>query len=209
VDDKNTKDLIRQSMERLDSMFDPAKLKQHLMLYALYILSYEQLKGRIVNMARSQYYEVGGSKMVFNTQKYEEEVLSLDQSKTEIRASISWLRKLDGLTDVDIDLLKTVKKTRDKIAHEMYSFFTLDLFEQVANDLMKLLDLYKRLDVWYVKFFESDHYSEEFRKNADLDEAMSVNLTLLHIMRSMAFDDDEKSQEMYDVFKQVARQRNL
>jgi hypothetical protein len=186
-----------------EKFLNPDSLKQHLLAGGIYLAAYEMFKKSLVGQPRDFFWSgIENGKEIIDP-KYQTEVLSLDKNHI-FNASALWWKKHGVLTDDDILLAQDIRKHRDEIAHDIPRFLgtadgviRLDLLEGIFTTLSKI-------DKWWIQEVEiptnPDLYNRQFT-NEELDGVMSMNMVLLSMMIPIAFGDDSRLKEVYELWK--------
>jgi hypothetical protein len=186
-----------------EKFLNPDSLKQHLLAGGIYLAAYEMFKNSLVDYPRDFYSSgIEDGKWILDP-KYQTEVLSLDK-KHIFNASALWWKKQGVLTEDDILLATDIRKHRDEIAHDIPKFLgtvdgivRLDLLEGIFTTLSKI-------DKWWIQKVEiptnPDFYNRQFT-DEEFDGVMSMNMILLSMMIPIAFGDDSRLKEVYELWK--------
>ncbi len=114
----------------------------------MFITTFEILQDSIVDELRS-FYTIGAlDHDPIVDPEYETEVLS--KNKSPLYASLHWLREHDAINDEDLALFEQLKKTRNLLAHELFSVVTGQVESPHEVQFDSLVALLRKIGVWWV-----------------------------------------------------------
>lgn len=179
--------ILTKSDFEWEEFLNPEIIRSRLVSAALYIVSFDLLKARIVGRIREflqPSYDIDRS--------YEADVLS--RNKSPIYASLSWLKEMGALNENDVLAFNRVKDCRNKLAHELLNLIgsgglPAD-FEERYGELVSLL---RKVEVWWIKEAELVALAE-YDVSEILDEDISPGSVLgLQLLRDIALGSEERS----------------
>ena len=154
----------------IDNILKKDKLIKRINYNALFILNFESLKDFLVDKVRDFFtskYEIRDGELVgIPDDKYNKEIRILDK-ECDI-ASLNWLKSIDAISDLDIDIYVNLKKNRNEITHKFYDTLYRPIEEKDITQLNLMIDLYSRIDKWFINNIYIP--TDESMMNVDYDE---------------------------------------
>lgn len=138
------------------NIFDRDMLRESVNILALYITMYELLEDTLISRPKDFFTEFEYDERA--KKQYEEHVLSLyDKSvcpgittkNKELIASLLWFKKMEAITDNDIQLFANLRITRNEVTHRMLNAIA----EGGSRYLIQLMELYKlfcKIERWWI-----------------------------------------------------------
>lgn len=138
------------------NIFDRDILRESVNILALYITMYELLEDTLISCPKDFFTEFEYDERA--KKQYEEHVLSLyDKSacpgittkNKELIASLLWFKKMEAITDNDIQLFANLRITRNEVTHRMLNAIA----ESGSRYLIQLMELYKlfcKIERWWI-----------------------------------------------------------
>ena len=138
------------------NIFDRDILRESVNILALYITMYELLEDTLISRPKDFFTEFEYDERA--KKQYEEHVLSLyDKSacpgittkNKELIASLLWFKKMEAITDNDIQLFANLRITRNEVTHRMLNAIA----EGGSRYLIQLMELYKlfcKIERWWI-----------------------------------------------------------
>lgn len=186
----DTKDIKQQ----LENCFNPAILKQNLVIASLFIAVFDNFKSSITDKVK-YYYWSGIDHGVEQFKDYEQEVLSKIKTKNnkQIKATLLWLRESGAITYEDENKFEELTNIRNELAHEM-SKMLLEGFPEVIYDLYAdMIKLFNKIERWWIIEVEMTINPPDIPpENINWDGITSVNIEFIKIMSEIAFTDNDK-----------------
>lgn len=140
-----------------EKFFDPKRLRQNLLLGALYLATFEVLKSTVIDDLVSFFsfgdYQDGKPA---KSERYKAELIryGFKQHRDRYRASCLWLKDMQAVSAEEFDKLLKVRDHRNQIAHELPTVL-LDAKLEVNIDLLiAARNFIHQLDRWW---FENYH----------------------------------------------------
>lgn len=177
-------------MQQWINIMDPEKLKPNLELISLYITMYEMLEDMIIERPRDFFTVID----TVDDEEYKAEVLSLyapercpliRKGSRVLIASLLWWRKMDAITDDDIDSFSRCKMTRNTLTHEMMSSLSKGLDDGFYDDFFKMYNLFCKMERWWILEIEVsinpdyDDMDMEQLKSADVHSGNMIILSMI------------------------------
>lgn len=188
---------IEKSWERF---LNPESLKENLVISSLYITSFEILKDSIISKIKDFFIEGIDEKGFIYSQKYNKEVLSLDNKKRPLQASFLWLKKYDVINDDDLNNWKKIVLFRNELAHDMLKFLT-QIPESDLLDLFQImLNLITKIEKWWIINYELE-INENYigQEISEEDIIPGINVTL-HLLFNIALGEKNESKKYFEEF---------
>ncbi|MBN1788734.1 MAG: hypothetical protein JW806_10135 [Sedimentisphaerales bacterium] len=166
----------------------PDILRTNLVVASIYITAYELLEDRIIDKIQEFF--------TYSSPEYETKVLSLH--KKRLKAHLLWLKDMKAIDETDIQKFKEIKKCRNTLTHEMLKF----IIEGINYDLTKLfsemIELIRKIELWWFKSFEMETNPEVYPKNLDLNEVVTGPMLALQMTIDVALGPNEEAEKYYE-----------
>jgi hypothetical protein len=113
-------------------------------------------------------------------------------------ASFDWLRENGAIADADIEAFEAVKACRNKLAHELFATVAdHGLPKDFDKRFTEMLDLLRKVEVWWVLNFELPTDEEYAGREIDESEIVPGRLIGLQVLMDVAMGDEERSWYYY------------
>lgn len=134
--------------ERWEAFLDPDVLRGKLISASIYIAAYELLKGSIVERIESFFSTDFNQEGRLTSPEYDMEVLS--RNRSQLYASLDWLRENDVIDDADLAAFETIKAYRNQLAHEMSGLIAGSTNIAYLEQLPIMAALLKKIETWWI-----------------------------------------------------------
>lgn len=127
---------------------DPQNLKENLIFSSLYIASFEAFKDYVVENVKF-FFNNGFSDGKFTfSNEYRTDVQSLDKSL--LKASLIWLKNMNAIDNIDIDIYDDLRQYRNKLSHELMNLLFEGLSEELPAKIAHLIALRVKIEKWWI-----------------------------------------------------------
>lgn len=147
--------------ELLQNISDKDTIQNHLAFMALYIALYENFTATFVENVKSFLCDLSikdGKLNYRETPAYREKIKNrvVDQkgNKDVLKATMLWLQDEGAMTADDYSNFLEIKSIRNNYAHEMSRLIIEGVPPENISWFFKLLDLYRKLDKWWINEIE-------------------------------------------------------
>ena len=190
---------MKSSRERWEAFLDPDVLRGKLISASIYIAAYEMLKDSIVGRIRTFYSTGFTPEGPIISPEYEQEVMS--RNRSQLYASLAWLRDNDVIDEADLVEFEKVKACRNQLAHEMSSHVIGSLDVGYLEQLPALAVLLKKIETWWILNVEIPVNPDMV--GAEIDESGIVPgpSISLQLMIEVALGDPERSRFYIEEFR--------
>lgn len=160
--------ISNEAILQFESMLNREALRDKLSIVAYYITIFECFKAKIINDVRSIFCFPDSSSTLDHpnfiiSDEYEKEICNIWVGKDTcgkkdlLKASMLWLRNQKAITKDDYVSFLKFRKLRNSYVHEMASYIVEPASISLTNyeNLRKLLSLYKKIELWFVKNIEA------------------------------------------------------
>jgi len=143
-----------------EKFFDPKRLRQNLLLGALYLATFEMLRTIIINDLISFFafgdHDQDGKPL--RTERYRAELAKHDfkQHRDEYKAACLWLKDIEAVDDEEYARLLEIRAHRNQIAHELPAVLLDAKLEVNVELLVKARNFIHKLDRWWFENVEMD-----------------------------------------------------
>lgn len=166
-------------------------LQTNLSYMALYICLYEHMadtvQTRIESFLCDEMRVNGEGKWKYtHSNLYKEEIKRrvVDErgNKDILKASMLWFVDSGAITHAEYELFLSLKDLRNSFTHEMSKYIWEGLSEELAPKLIQLLDLYCKIDKWWINEIEIPIAGDEVPNGYDRESVKSVALMTFKMM---------------------------
>lgn len=192
-------------MDNWNNILNEDILKANINFAALFVLNFECLKDYIVTQPRTFYSDVeikDGELYCEETEEYKKEVRSLE--KNIENASLRWFVNAEAITEKDYDLYQELRERRNDIIHELLKNLNNGFYEADAKLYVKLLELYQKIDKWWIKEIEIPISGEILPDEYDSEQVFGGQAMILSIINDIIFDNNkERYRSLLDELKKM------
>lgn len=181
-----------------ERFLNPEVLRANLMLASIYIASYEILKDSIINPIKDFYINGFKGNDYIIDPRYKSEVLS--RNKSELYASLEWLKDSKVITEDDMTLFEQVKKCRNNIAHEISRMLAEGLPSDFSDCFNNLLALVDKVGRWWIVNVEIPTDSSFDGREVSEEEIIPGQVARLRMMMDIALGSEEESKFYFNEF---------
>jgi len=185
------------------NLLNPEILRSNLIVASIYITAFELLKDCIISRIRDFFTSGFDQNGWLVDEEYKTKVLS--KSRSQLYASLSWLKEMSVINDSDIDRFEKIKDWRNKLAHEMVSLLHTQIVLDMGDHFHHLVDLLNKIELWWIKEVEipTNPYWDD--REIDYDKITPGSIMTLRFMLDIALASKEES-EFY--FKEFMKRTN-
>lgn len=174
-----------------EEFLNPAILRGKLISASIYLALFELLKDSVVDHIKSFFtsgFDQNGST---TDPKYHSEVLVRNPSR--LYASLSWLHEHNVIDEKDIESFEQIKKTRNRVAHEMLQLATKHSKPDHLKELPVLIALLRKIEVWWILNVEIPTNPDFDGAEIDEDGILPGPLMAARIMTDVALGSEEEA----------------
>lgn len=192
-------------MDNWNNILNEDILKSNINFAALFVLNFECLKDYIITQPRDFYSDVAikdGKLCCEETEEYKKEVRSLE--KNIENASLRWFINADAITEEDYDLYQELRERRNDITHELLKNLNNGFNETDAKLYVKLLELYQKIDKWWINEIEIPISGEVLPDEYDPEQVSGGQAMILSIINDIIFDNNkERYKDLLEELKKL------
>lgn len=192
-------------MDNWNNILNEDVLKFTVNFAALFVLNFECLKDYIITQPRTFYSDVlikDGELCCEETEEYKKEVRSLE--KNIENASLRWFMNTDAITEEDYNLYQELRERRNDITHELLKNLNNGFNETDAKLYVKLLELYQKIDKWWINEIEIPISGEVLPDEYDSEQVLGGQAMILSIINDIIFDNNkERYKNLLDELKKL------
>ncbi len=180
-------------MDNWRNLLDEDILKGNVNFAALFVLHFECLKDYIVTQVRDFYCDVSikdGKLYSEETEEYKIEVRALE--KNIENASLRWFINEEAITEEDYDLYQRLRKKRNDITHKLLKNLNDGFNESDAKLYMSLLELYRKIDKWWINQIEIPISGEDIPDDYDPEQVCGGQALVLSMINDIIFDNNKE-----------------
>lgn len=185
-------------MDNIDikELIKPDNIKTKLILIALFIAIYENFKETLNDRVKNFFLDgLEQGKPIYN-EYYKKEILG--KAKKGKNPNLLWFKDLNAITDEDISNFEKITDLRNELVHKMSYYI---IYNPLPNNFFPLyktmLNLFKKIDKWWINEFEISIGTEYEKEDYDPNEVQSVNFLFLETMEAIVLNKDFKHLEEY------------
>lgn len=196
------------SLDNAERICDKKSLQVQLSFMALFIGMFEFMKDTLLSRVESflcsdmTQNEDGEWVYIHNdTYKNEIEKRLVDGKivKDRLRNTVLWFKDAEAISDDDYELFRKLRDKRNSYTHKMAQHVWDGLPEQDAKGLLDLLDLFIKLDKWWINEIEIPISGEFTPGSYDEDSVESMALLTFKMMINTLFGG--KSEEYLEMIQ--------
>lgn len=192
-------------LDNWNNILNEDVLKFNINFAALFVLNFECLKDYIITQPRTFYSDVlikDGELCCEETEEYKKEVRSLE--KNIENASLRWFMNTDAITEEDYNLYQELRERRNDITHELLKNLNNGFIETDAKLYVKLLELYQKIDKWWINEIEIPISGEVLPDEYDSEQVLGGQAMILSIINDIIFDNNkERYKNLLDELKKL------
>lgn len=202
------------SLDNAERICDKESLQFQLSFMALFIGMFEFMKDTLISRVESflcsnMTQNEDGEWVYIHNETYKNEIEKrfVDGKivKDRLRNTVLWFKDANAISDDDYELFRKLRDKRNSYAHKMAQHVWDGLPEQDAKGLLDLLDLYIKLDKWWINEIEIPISGEFEPGSYDEDSVESLALITFKIMISTLFGG--KSDEYLEMIQKFRDQQ--
>ena len=202
------------SLDNAERICDQESLQVQLSFMALFIGMFEFMKDTLISRVESflcsnMTQNEDGEWVYIHNETYKNEIEKrfVDGKivKDRLRNTVLWFKDANAISDDDYELFRKLRDKRNSYAHKMAQHVWDGLPEQDAKGLLDLLDLYIKLDKWWINEIEIPISGEFEPGSYDEDSVESLALITFKIMISTLFGG--KSDEYLEMIQKFRDQQ--
>lgn len=202
---------MNDTIQSFENICDMSTLQTHLSAIALFIGMYEKMidmiEERVEAFLCDDYIAAQNNhlKCVHNDlyRKYiKNRPVDEKGNKNSLKATMLWYVDVGAITQKDYDTFLHLKKLRDSYVHQMTDHIWNGLTEDNSRDLIALLELFIKLDQWWINEVEIPLSAEDVPEDYDREAVSSMALsTFLMMIQILYAGKSEEYLKIIDEFK--------
>lgn len=179
-------------MDNWCNILDEGILKYNVSFASMFVLNYECLKEYVIGQIRELYSEnihFEDDKMVCEESlSYKREVRTLD--KNIENASLKWFIKENVITHEEYEIYQKIRQRRNDITHELLKNLNKGFNEQDVKLFSSLLDMYRKIDKWWINEIEIPISGNEIPDNYDMENVCGGQAIVLSIINNIVLGNE-------------------
>lgn len=179
-------------MDNLCNILDEGILKYNVSFASMFVLNYECLKEYVIGQIREFYSEnihFEDDKMVCEESlSYKREVRTLD--KNIENASLKWFIKENAITHEEYEIYQKIRQRRNDITHELLKNLNKGFNEQDVKLFSSLLDMYRKIDKWWINEIEIPISGNEIPDDYDMENVCGGQAIVLSIINNIVLGNE-------------------
>ncbi|MCC6574229.1 MAG: hypothetical protein IT462_10600 [Planctomycetes bacterium] len=195
------KDRPNQADKAWQEFLDPDVLKPKVMLAGVYLSTFDLLQAAIEDRLKDFFTNGWTDKDGFIVDE-EYTTAVLKRNRSPLHASLDWLRENGVIEDADLKTYDRIKDTRNKLAHEMFSFLAGGtLLPELLGRLGEASNLLKKIERWWIVNVEvptnPSHDGQEIRD----EDVVSMSEVLMKALMDVALGSEAESNQYIRAFR--------
>jgi hypothetical protein len=186
-----------------EKFLHPETLRGNLIAISLFITAFEIFKARVIEKPETMYSSGFNECGPIIAPAYKIDVLA--RSKSKLYASLLWLKEQGAIEQKDIATFDAIRMHRNEVAHEPLAFIADHKKNLDTAKFMELVQLLKKVETWWFKWFEVAVNPEILPEGADPDEAMAGVVFSLQLMLDIALGNEPEEGYFYKHFTELRR----
>lgn len=188
------------------NILDEDIVKDTITFASLFLLNYECLKDYICENMRdylsSEYSlnEESGELEILESQVYKDELKRLC-AKSKLRASVLWFKDIGAMNQEDVDLFFLARKKRNYITHELEQVLAQGATEEDAQLFVSLVELYRKLDKWWINNIEIPTSPDNIPGDYDYDSVVGGQALFLSVVNDVALGNGDSYKKILGEIK--------
>lgn len=179
-------------MDNWRNILDEEILKYNVSFAAMFVLNYECLKEYVIGQIREFYSEnihFEDDKMVCEESlSYKREVRTLD--KNIENASLKWFIKENVISHEEYEIYQEIRQRRNDITHELLKNLNEGFNEQDVKLFSALLDMYSKIDKWWINEIEIPISGDEIPDDYDKENVCGGQAIVLSIINNIVLGNE-------------------
>lgn len=179
-------------MDNWCNILDEGILKYNVSFASMFVLNYECLKEYVIGQIRELYSEnihFEDDKMVCEESlSYKREVRTLD--KNIENASLKWFIKENVITHEEYEIYQKIRQRRNDITHELLKNLNKGFNEQDVKLFSSLLDMYRKIDKWWINEIEIPISGNEIPGDYDMENVCGGQAIVLSIINNIVLGNE-------------------
>ena len=192
---------MTSSDESWEKFLHPETLKNNLIAISLFITAFEMFKDRVVEKPETFFSNGFDERGPIIDEQYKTEVLA--RSKSKLYASLLWLKEMDAIEQMDIDIFDPIRQHRNEVAHEPMEFLATAKRNFESSKFRDLITLLAKVEKWWFVNFELSIDPDMLPGGANPDEVVPGPIWSLQLMLDIALGNEPEEGYYYKAFKQA------
>lgn len=189
-----------QARARYERLLDPDVLRGSLIGAAVVVTVFEVFRASITDRLLDFYameWDKNGPK---ESAEYQLRVGT--RHKNRLEAALDWHLESGVLDQDDLTVIRGVRATRNKLAHEMATWATQEgLTDEIAEQLGELIIVLDKVESWWIVNVEMAVDDEFSELDVDVDQVFPGQLLWIQILLNVALGDESESRRYIDEFR--------
>lgn len=204
----------RNSFEEWERFLNPDVLRETLIQSALFLASWEILKGSCIEHLKSFYsngceFNAETKQVIWKVgPEYKNKVTSLNP-KDEFDACCRWFVNSGAISEQDLQEIVRIRQHRNMVAHELPKFIG-SIDKMIDRQILKALtDITRKIDIWWLREIElptNPDFSDDDIESIKWEEVSGGSSMVLGIILSIFDGDDSYLRNIFEQFKDMVAQ---
>jgi hypothetical protein len=186
-----------------EKFLNPVTLRANLIHISLFIAAFEMFKARVIEKPETFFSTGFDQNGLVIGDEYKSQVLS--KSKSQLYASLLWLKEMEAVDDADIDIFDAIRQHRNEIVHKLLEFLSDDKRDLDVGKFEDLVGLLSKIERWWLVNFELAIDPEMMPEDANVDDVIPGPILSLRLMLDVALGGEPEEGYYYNAYKTSAK----
>ncbi len=192
---------MNKHSENWEKFLNPEILRERIISASMFLIANEILIESIVGRIKFFYLDGFNENGSGVNEDYTKEVLALN--KSPVYASLEWLKSHEVINDADLEKFERVKVVRNSLAHELSSLVARGTDFNPTKTFDEVLELIKKIEVWWIVNFELALNSDFDGKEIDEDGIVPGPILSIQMMLKVLSGDED----LLNYYKEISKNR--
>lgn len=148
-----------------ERLLDVDRVRGTLIDLGAFLVAYAIFEGYLIGKPR-EFLSLSGETREFGSLEHRLVNGDLSSQRGEVRkAAIEWHVKMNALDPGDVGTFEAVRALRNRVAHESFDPLVHDLRDELFNAVVRLDELFEKLDRWWILEVEASIQPELFERD--------------------------------------------
>ena len=180
-------------LEQLNNLTNKEQIVENIKFYAMYLLIFERFKNKFTEELKYFLCDVSiiNGKLKFKeTVEYSKIKNTKHDGKVNIFINtIEWFKDNNVISKDEYDSILCARDDRNLIGHELSDLLSHPVKEKMLYNFIVFINIFKKIDKWWIDNIEIPIASEEITSNYNSDEVVSGDLLLCDILMDTIYGE--------------------
>ena len=181
-----------------ERFLNPEILRTNLIVTSIFITVFEMLKDTIISRVREFFTDGFDQNGWIINDNYKTKVLFLN--KSQLYASLEWLKNMEAINDDDIKVFNEIKDCRNELVHEIVDYISKSPTIDPIPLFTKIVDLLDKIERWWILNVEIPTDPDLYDKDFDEEGIIPGPILAIRLLIDIALGTEEESKFYYNEF---------